>query len=251
MLGLSSFASIPRVALVTGGARRLGRAMVEMLAAEGFYVAIHCHHSVEEAHALLANIGGKGCVVSADLTQEAELLPLMTAVQQKLGPIGVLINNASVFERDEFGEVSRMSWDRHMEPNVRAPFVLSQAMAEGLPQQAEGVILHLLDQRVWNLTQHFVSYTVSRSALWSLTRSMALGFAPRIRVNAIGPGPVLPAVGQSDEHFERMCRATPLRRGATVEEITQTARFLIAMPSVTGQMIALDGGQHLNWSPPS
>lgn len=242
--------TIPRVALVTGGARRLGRAMVAMLAREGFSVAIHCHHSVEQAQELLQAIGGKGCVVQADLAQEDALLPLMADVHDRLGPVGVLINNASVFRRDEFGEVTRASWDQHMEPNLRAPFVLSQAMAEALPPASEGVILHMLDQRVWNLTQHFVSYTVSRSALWSLTQSMALGFAPRIRVNAIGPGPVLPAEGQSDEHFAQMCQNTPLHHGATPQEVAQTARFLIATPSITGQMIALDSGQHLNWSPP-
>lgn len=249
MLPISSH--IPRVALVTGGARRLGRAMVEMLASEGFKVAIHYRRSADEAHELLEKIGGKGCIVHADLAEEAALLPLLAEVQEQLGPIGVLINNASVFQRDELGSVTRQSWDEHMEPNLRAPFVLSQAMAEALPQQAQGVILNMLDQRVWNLTPHFVSYTVSRSALWSLTQSMALGLAPRIRVNAIGPGPVLPASGQSDEHFEAMCRKTPLQSGASPEEIAAIARFFLMAPSVTGQMIAPDGGQHLNWSPAS
>lgn len=249
-MGMAISSRIPRVALVTGGARRLGRAIVEMLAREGFYVAIHYRHSGGEAYRLLEALGGKGCIVQADLAQEEALLPLMEKVRSRLGPIGVLINNASMFRRDEFGEVTRQSWDQHMEPNLRAPFVLSQEMAKRLPEDAEGLILHMLDQRVWNLTQHFVSYTVSRSALWSLTQSMALGFAPRIRVNAIGPGPVLPAEGQADEHFARMCHETPLRHGASPEEVAQTAHFLLAMPSITGQMIALDGGQHLHWSPP-
>lgn len=249
-MGMAISSRIPRVALVTGGARRLGRAIVEMLAREGFYVAIHYRHSGGEAHRLLEALGGKGCIVQADLAQEEALLPLMEKVRSRLGPIGVLVNNASMFRRDEFGEVTRQSWDQHMEPNLRAPFVLSQEMAKRLPEDAEGLILHMLDQRVWNLTQHFVSYTVSRSALWSLTQSMALGFAPRIRVNAIGPGPVLPAEGQADEHFERMCHETPLRHGSSPEEVAQTAHFLLAAPSITGQMIALDGGQHLHWSPP-
>lgn len=247
MFGLSPH--MPRVALVTGGARRLGRAMVEMLACEGFAVAIHCRHSRDEAEALLKQIGGKGCVVQADLADEAALLPMLAEVEAQLGPVGVLINNASVFERDELGGVTRQSWDAHMEPNLRAPFVLSQAMAESLPDGAEGLILNMLDQRVWNLTPHFVSYTVARSALWSLTRTMALGLAPRIRVNAIGPGPVLPAAGQSQEHFDTMCCRTPLQRGADPDEIAAIARMFLMLPSVTGQMLAPDGGQHLNWSP--
>lgn len=249
MVGVSPL--IPRVALVTGGARRLGRAMVEMLAAEGFAVAIHCRKSRDEAEALLQQIGGRGCVVQADLSHEAALVPMIEQVTSQLGPIGVLINNASVFERDELGSVTRQSWDAHMEPNLRAPFVLSQAMAEALPEGAEGMILNMLDQRVWNLTPHFVSYTVTRSALWSLTQSMALGLAPRVRVNAIGPGPVLPAAGQSLEQFESMCQRTPLQRGASVDEIAAIARLFLMLPSVTGQMLAPDGGQHLNWSPAS
>lgn len=241
---------MPGTALVTGGARRIGRALVVMLARQGFRVAIHCHQSRNEAEALLQEIGGRGCIVQADLADEAALSPLMQDVQTQLGPVGVLINNASVFERDEFATVTRESWDRHLEPNLRAPFVLSQFMADSLPEEAEGMILHMLDQRVWNLTPHFVSYTVSRSALWSLTRTMALALAPRIRVNALGPGPVLPARGQTEEQFRRMCEKTPLQHGATPEEIARSALMLLHLPSVTGQMIALDGGQHLNWAAP-
>ncbi|WP_272916207.1 SDR family oxidoreductase [Aristophania vespae] len=242
---------IPKVALVTGGALRLGRAMVQALAAQNFLVAIHCNRNVEAAHELLAKIDHKGCVVQADLSKEENLLPLMQEVKEKLGPVGVLINNASVFERDEFGTVSRESWDRHLEPNLRAPFVLSQEMVRALPKGAKGFILHMLDQRVWNLTPHFVSYTISRSALWSLTRTMALAFAPQVRVNAIGPGPVLPAEGQSREHFDQMCQQTPLQHGSSPEEVAQAIIMLLVLPSVTGQMLALDSGQHLNWGPSS
>lgn len=241
--------AIPRTALVTGGALRLGRAIVQALSAQGFSVAIHCHRNYEAAQELLASIQGRGCVIQADLSEEAALAPLMQEVQHTLGPVGVLVNNASVFERDEFETATRKSWDRHMGPNLRAPFVLSQLMVKALPHEAEGFILHMLDQRVWNLTPHFVSYTVSRSALWSLTRTMAMAFAPRVRVNAIGPGPVLPAEGQSREHFDKMCRETPLQHGSSPEEIGQTVLALLSLPSVTGQMLALDGGQHLNWGP--
>lgn len=247
-------ASIPRVALVTGGARRIGAAIVTRLAREGFAVAIHYRESEAPARALLAATGGRGCVLKADLAREEEVAGLIGAAESALGPVGVLVNNASVFERDEIGPgahraVTRESWDAHIEPNLRAPFVLSQAMAKALPGGAQGAILNLLDQRVWNLTPHFVSYTLSKSGLWTLTRTLALALAPRIRVNAIGPGPVLPAPGQTEAQFARMCEMTPLRHGATPEEIAQGAVALLSLPSVTGQMLAMDGGQHLNWSP--
>lgn len=242
---------VPRVALVTGGARRIGAALVDMLAEQGFAVAIHCRDSNSDAEALLARIGGRGCVLQADLQREDEVEALLPRAQAALGPVGILINNASAFVRDEMGSVTRESWDLHLETNLRAPFVLSQAMAQALPEDAEGLILNMLDQRVWNLTPYFVSYTVSRTGLWTLTQTMALALAPRVRVNAIGPGPVLPAARQTQEHFDEMCARTPLRHGSSPEEIAHAALALFALPSVTGQMLALDSGQHLNWSPAS
>ncbi|MGY8606783.1 SDR family oxidoreductase [Gluconobacter cerinus] len=243
-------ALVPRTAIVTGGARRIGRVLVEMLAGQGFSVAIHYRDSKTEALDLLDHIGGRGCVIGADLSCEADVNRLAAEAVQQLGPIGVLINNASAFIRDEVETVTRESWDQHLEPNLRAPFLLSQAMAAALPAEAEGLILNMLDQRVWNLTPHFISYTVSRAGLWTLTQTLALALAPRIRVNAIGPGPVLPTVGrQSQEHFDKMCTQTPLKRGSSPEEIAEAALALFSLPSVTGQMLAMDGGQHLNWSP--
>ncbi|NVN04042.1 SDR family oxidoreductase [Asaia spathodeae] len=239
--------SIPRAALVTGGVRRIGRALVEALAQEGFAIALHCRNHADEARALLATLDVTGCVLEADLSKEADVASLMSDATKALGPIGVLINNASVFERDEWHDVTRESWDRHMETNLRAPFVLMQDFARALPETAQGMVLNLLDQRVWNLTPHFVSYTLSKAGLWTLTQSMALALAPRIRVNAIGPGPVLPAIGQSDEHFARMRQNAPLQTGADPQEIVTAMTALLRMPSVTGQMIALDGGQHLQW----
>lgn len=240
---------VPRTALVTGGARRIGRALVEMLVQQGFTVAIHYRESEVDAQELLRQISGRGCLLKADLASGKDVEALVADAMEKLGPIGILINNASAFTRDEIETATRESWDQHIEPNLRAPFVLSQAMAKALPEDAEGLILNMLDQRVWNLTPHFVSYTVSKAGLWTLTQTLALALAPRIRVNAIGPGPVLPAVGQSQEHFDRMCAGTPLKRGASPEEIAQAALALFSLPSVTGQMLAMDGGQHLNWSP--
>jgi hypothetical protein len=158
------------------------------------------------------------------------------------------VNSASCFERDEVADMTRESWDRHLEPNLRAPLVLAQGFAEALPVGRCGVIVNLLDERVWNLTPHFISYTVSKSALWTLTRTLALALAPRIRVNGIGPGPTLPSARQSAEQFARQCASVPLGRGTSPDEICQAIQFLLAAGSVTGQMIALDGGQHLGWA---
>jgi NAD(P)-dependent dehydrogenase (short-subunit alcohol dehydrogenase family) len=166
-----------------------------------------------------------------------------------LGPVGVLVNNASTFERDEWHDATRESWDVHLEPNLRAPFVLAQAMAAALPAGSEGVVVNMLDQRVWSLTPHFVSYTVSKAALWTLTQTLALALAPRIRVNGIGPGPALPSPRQTQAQFDRQCRSVPLGRGTSAEEVAAALIAILSLPSMTGQMIALDGGQHLQWAP--
>jgi NAD(P)-dependent dehydrogenase (short-subunit alcohol dehydrogenase family) len=242
----------PKAALVTGGAKRVGRAISLALAGAGFAVGIHCHRSREEGYELLAEIrgaGGSGAVLEADLQDEAATARLLPAAAEALGPIGLLVNNASTFERDEWNDASRDSWDRHMEPNLRAPFVLTQAMARSLPEQAEGLIINMLDQRVWSLTPHFVSYTVAKAALWALTQQMALALAPRIRVNGIGPGPALPSPRQTQEQFQRQCSSVPLGRGTSPDEVARAVLAIIGLPSMTGQMIALDGGQHLQWSP--
>ena len=162
----------------------------------------------------------------------------------------MLVNNASLFERDEVLTATRDSWDQHMEVNLRAPFVLSQDFARQLPGGAAGHIVNILDQRVRNLTPHFTSYTLSKSGLWTLTRTLALALAPRIRVNGVAPGPVLPSPRQTQAQFDAQARATPLGRATAPEEIAAAVLFLLAAPSVTGQMLALDGGQHLNWSTP-
>lgn len=244
--------SIPRAALVTGGARRLGRAVTEALAHAGFAVAIHHHASGEDAEALAASLRARGVnavTLQADLGQEAEVATLVERAEAALGPLGVLVNNASTFERDEWHDASRESWDRHIEPNLRAPFVLMQAMARRLPEAAQGVIINLLDQRVWSLTPHFVSYTVSKAALWTLTQTMALALAPRIRVVGIGPGPALPSPRQTQADFDRQAASVPLGHGTSPEEIGRAALAILSLPALTGQMIALDGGQHLQWAP--
>jgi len=245
---------VPRAALVTGAAKRIGRAIALDLARQHFAVAVHYGHAKAEAEAVAAEIaraGGRAVALHADLAREADVAALLPCAAEALGPLGILVNSAARFERDEALNATRQTWDLHMEANLRAPFVLTQAFARQLPPEAEGVVVNMLDQRVWRPGPHFVSYTLSKAGLWTLTRTLALALAPRIRVNAIGPGPVLPSPRQSEEQFARQWRATPLGRGSTPEEICAALRFIIAAPAMTGQMIALDGGQHLVWPPAS
>ncbi|WP_159999265.1 SDR family oxidoreductase [Roseomonas sp. 18066] len=244
---------IPRAALVTGGARRLGRATALALAGAGFDIALHYRDSATEAEATAAEIralGRRAVTLRAALEQEAEVAGLLPAATAALGPLGVLVNNASTFERDEWDTATRDGWDHHLEPNLRAPFLLSQGFAAQLPAAAEGAIVNMLDQRVWSLTPHFVTYTVSKAGLWALTQSLALALAPkRIRVNGIGPGPAIPSPRQTEEQFALQAASTPLGRGTSAGEVAGAILAILALPAMTGQMIALDGGQHLQWSP--
>jgi len=251
MSASEGIAALPRAVLITGGAQRIGRAIALALAADGWAVAVHYRASRAPAAMLVDEIvgaGGRAVALDADLADEAAVAALVPRATAALGPLGCLVNNASAFENDTVATVDRASWDAHLEVNLRAPFVLMQSFAAQLPETAGGAIINLLDQRVWSLTPYFVSYTVSKAALWTLTQTMALALAPRIRVNGIGPGPTLPSPRQSAAQFERQCALLPLRRGTTPDEIAAAARFILASPSLTGQMIALDGGQHLGWA---
>ena len=242
---------VPKAALVTGGARRIGRALALALAADGFAVAVHHRNSHAAAERLVAGIlnnGGTAVALAADLADEGAVRELLPRAQQALGPIGCLVNNAAVFAADTVETVTPESWGLHLGVNVRAPFVLIQDFAKRLPKSAGGVVVNLLDQRVWSLTPYFVSYTLSKAGLWTLTQTMALALAPRIRVNGIGPGPALPSPRQSAEEFARQCVTMPLRRGTSPQEIAAALRFILSAPAMTGQMIALDGGQHLGWA---
>ncbi len=247
-------AKIPRAALVTGGSRRIGRAIALALAESGFAIALHARaddrDGADTASAIEA-AGARCHRLYADLTDEDSVAGLIPAALSALGPIGVLVNNASVFERDEWDTATRASWDAHLEPNLRAPFLLAQTFAASLPAQSEGMILNLLDQRIWSLTPHFISYTVSKAGLWALTRSLALALAPRIRVNAIGPGPTVANQRQTAAQFARQAASVPLGHGSSPEEIGRAAIAMLALPGMTGQMIALDGGQHLQWQAPA
>ena len=241
----------PKAALITGAARRIGRAIALDLAADGWAVAVHYNTSQEDAHQTVADItrqGGTAAALATDLVREDEATGLVARAGQAIGPLACLINNASVFLHDTPETVTRQSWNAHMEVNLRAPFVLTQAFAHQLPDGIEGNAINIIDQRVWNPTPHFTSYTLSKAGLWTLTRTLALAMAPRIRVNAIGPGPTLPNARQTDEEFDRQWASIPLRRRVGTDEIAAAVRFILDAPAMTGQMIALDGGQHLGWA---
>ncbi|MFM8799694.1 MAG: SDR family oxidoreductase [Tagaea sp.] len=239
-------ASIPRAALVTGGAKRLGALFARTLAADGFRVAVHYNASAAEAQALAAEIGG--VALQADLAREADVVRLARQARAELGPLGVGVNNPWLFVREEALDATRESWDAHLEANLRAPFVLIQDLARHLPAGAEGVAVNLIDQRVWNLTPHFTSYTLSKAGLWTLTQTLALALAPRVRVAGIGPGPTLPSPRQTQAQFDRQVASVPLKRGPGLDEMAAGLRFILGAPAFTGQMLALDGGQHLNWA---
>lgn len=239
-----------KAALVTGAAQRIGRAIALDLAAAGWAVGVHYNRSAEEAAEVAARItaaGGRAAAVRADLSRESETSLLIGQAAEILGPITCLVNNASLFEQDRVETTTRESWDAHMETNLRAPLVLTQTFAGQMPDGASGNVINILDQRVWNLTPNFLSYTVSKTALWTLTQTLALALAPRIRVNAVGPGPTLKSKRQTEQQFDRQNALTPLGRGTTPEEICAAVRFLLAAPAITGQMLVLDGGQHLAW----
>jgi len=245
--------SAPKVALVTGGARRIGAAIAAGLAADGWAVAVHYRSSSADADRLVARIkdqAGQAVAVAADLTDTADLETLVARAADALGPVGLLVNNASVFDEDAVASVSAESFDRHMAVNLRAPVLLAHAFAAHVPPATSGGIINIIDQRVWRLTPRFLSYTLSKSGLWTATQTLAQALAPRIRVNAIGPGPALANSRQHQADFDAQTQAVPLQRGPALEEFQRAVRFIVETPSLTGQMLALDGGQHLAWRTP-
>jgi NAD(P)-dependent dehydrogenase (short-subunit alcohol dehydrogenase family) len=249
-------------ALVTGAGRRLGRAMALYLAQRGHDVAIHFATSQDEAESVSREVramGRRAVTLMADLLDEAQVETLVSRAAADLGPLTVLVNNASIFEYDRIDTATRRGWDRHMESNLRAPYVLTQAFARQCPPavpdaagepMAQGLIVNMIDQRVWKPTPEFSTYTIAKMGLWALTQTAAQGLAPHIRVNAIGPGPTMQGARQSEDHFTRQRAATILGRGANPSDITAALGFFLDSPGVTGQMIAVDGGQHLGWKTP-
>ncbi len=241
-----------RTALVTGGAKRIGAAIAADLAAHGFAVAIHVNKSMAAAEKLAGEIrasGNKAIVVGADLTDMLAVNGLLDLVRQQLGPVDLLINNASVFENDTAQAPDMELWDRHFAVHVKAPAILAARFA-AQSEMADGLIVNIIDQRVWRLTPSFFSYTLSKAAMWTATQTMAQAFAPKVRVNAIGPGPALANERQTTKDFNHQVEGLLLKRGPTLDEMGETVRYLFQTPSITGQMIALDGGQHLAWQTP-
>ncbi len=242
-----------QLALITGAAVRIGKAIALRLGGRGFAVAIQYRSSKAEAEATVAALealGVKSACFQADLAEHAEVAALLPAVNRRLGRVTCLINNASYFADDRIDSLTEESFDAHMAINLKAPVFLAQAFAAQLPPEEAGTIINIIDQRVLRPNPLFFSYTLSKSALWAATKTMAQGLAPRIRVNAIGPGPALPSTYQSAEDFEHEARSMPLGHGTTPEEIADAVSFILNAPALTGQMIALDGGQHLLWQTP-
>jgi NAD(P)-dependent dehydrogenase (short-subunit alcohol dehydrogenase family) len=237
-----------RTALVTGAARRLGRIIALDLAANGWRVGVHYRASAAEAARLVAEIkrnGGRAAAFAADLDRLDALPELIAECATALGTPSCLINNAARFERDTLETLDGAKWQAHLDVNLKAPVFLTQAFARALPEGVEGNVINILDQKVLRLTPDYFSYTIAKAALWSATQTMAQALAPRVRVNAIAPGPVLKHEGQSPSAFARECRATLLRRAVNAGDVAGAVRFLLETPSITGQIIALDSGQHL------
>jgi len=244
----------PGAALVTGAGARLGKAMAEALGQDGWAVAVHYRSSKDGAEATKAAIeaaGGRAALMQADLSNETETAGLLARASEALGqPVSLLVNSASVFADDGAAGHTREDWDTHFETNLRAPVHLAQQMANGLSARQKGLVVNLIDQRVWKLTPEFFTYTLSKAALWQATQTLAQALAPNVRVNAIGPGPTLKSIHQTDATFAAETRATLTGEGSSPEEIVLALRYFIAASSVTGQMIAADGGQHLMWQTP-
>ncbi len=241
-------------ALVTGGAVRVGAELSRSLAKAGYSVVIHYRSDSTQAQSLANEInqsGGQAHIIQAELSDRRDVDGLITKTTSLAGPISLLVNNASTFEDDSPGNFTSESWDKHMEVHLYAPMKLAQDFVAQISEKFENQIINIIDQRVWALTPKFFSYTLSKSALWTATQTLAQALGPQnIRVNAIGPGPTLRNVRQSEEDWARQNEATILRRGASPEEVAKALLYLIEAKAVTGQMIAVDGGQHLAWETP-
>ena len=238
------------VALVTGGAKRIGAAIARGLGKAGFTVAIHYRSSANEAAELANEIGrdgGKAAIFQADLAEVSACDALIDEVSAQLGPVRLLVNNASAFEPDSPDAPDWAKWDKHFDIHLKAPVALTSRFAARLPAADDGLVVNVIDQRVWRLNPRFFSYTLSKSALWAATQTMAQGLAPRVRVNALGPGPTIKNDRQSDADFRQQTDSVILGHGPTLEEFTRTILYLWEAKSVTGQLIAIDGGQHLAW----
>ncbi len=237
--------------LITGGSQRIGKAICEKLAKEGYNIAIHYNKSKKQAISLknkFENYNIKVCCIKANLSNEKELKNLFIKVKKKIGIINCLINNASTFELDDINNINKKKWDYHLNTNVWAPIFLIQQFIKNLPKKIDGNIINIVDQRVANLTPFFTTYTLTKSMMWSLTQTLAMSLAPKIRVNAIGPGPTLKSKRQTDAQFKRQYNSVPLKKSVNPSEIGDAVIYILKSQSLTGQLINIDSGQHLGWA---
>ena len=244
----------PPVAIVTGAARRIGAAIARRLANEGFLLLLHTSSaSKKEAEAEAERIlqrGGRAVAIECDLAHREAARMLFDGAERALGPVTLLINNASFFQPDRAEDFSADLLEHHMAVNLRAPLLLAQEMQRRLPADRQGAIVNVIDQRVLRPNPMYFTYSICKSALWAATITMAQAFAPKTRVNAIGPGPVFPNAYDGEAGFAEESAAVPLKRAASIEGICDAVVYLANARSVTGQLIAVDGGQHISWQTP-
>ena len=239
-------------ALITGAGKRIGSAIANSLSSEGWDLALHYNKSENTTYKLAEKLnriyGNKIICVKANLEEYNQIEKIFSKINKKLGTLSCLINNAAVFQHDSLRSTNLKKWDIHINTNIRAPLFLSQGFSKRLPYKQKGNIINIIDQRVVNLTPHFLTYTLSKSTLWTLTQTLALSLAPKIRVNAIGPGPTIRSSRQTQKQFAEQCKRMPLKHGAKPKEIGNLVKVILNTPSITGQIILVDGGQHLGWT---
>ena len=237
--------------LITGAATRVGKAIALHFAEKGWNIALHYFHSSSKAKKLKKIIEQnlvKVVLIKADLKNPKQIEKVMPIARKKLGTIDCLVNNAALFEKDDITNFTTKSWNDHLNINLLAPTILTKQFAKQASKKTVSNIINIIDQRIFNLTPFFMSYTISKSGLQTLTKTMAMRLGPNIKVNAIAPGPTIKSKRQTDKHFRNQVRSTILKKPVRSEDICDTVEFLINNNSVTGQIIAVDSGQNLSWN---
>ncbi len=241
-----------RKIIITGGATRIGAAIAEKLSGPNIEITIHFNKSKSKAERLkkkLQRLGTKVYLVSADLSKESDIYKIIKFSKSKMKFFDCLINNASLFENDKLENFSSKSWEKHISTNLKAPAILSKEFSKNVRGKNNNII-NIIDQRVFKLTPFFFSYTLSKTGLYTLTKTSAMSLSPNIRVNGIAPGPTIKNKRQSEKHFKSQYSATPLKQQVDVNEICNAVDFFVKNSSITGQVLAIDGGQSLNWQTP-